>query len=75
MYYAKEACTDWQQRFDHLIRRQVPDQLIANKRIGGLQFDDISIKTDKLYLKLKGCFEAVFYLNFDLPPEFFVPDD
>ena len=40
-----------------------------------MQTDSVRVECDKLVVKIDGCLEAVFALEFELPQDFFVPDE
>jgi len=61
-------------RFNHLIMRQVPAGVL-NKQFNGISLESVTIERDKLILRIADCVEAVFSLEFDLPPEFMQPDE
>lgn len=43
--------------------------------VNGVHVDFVRVECDKLKIRIDRCFEAVFALEFDLPQEFFVPDE
>ena len=53
-------------RFRHLILRQLPTDFTGTKSLNGLKFEEVSLENDKVRVRLENCFEAVFYLEFDL---------
>ena len=53
-------------RFRHLILRQLPTDFTETKSLNGLKFEEVSLENDKVRVRLENCFEAVFYLEFDL---------
>ena len=53
-------------RFRNLILRQLPTDFTETKSLNGLKFEEVSLDNDKVRVRLENCFEAVFYLEFDL---------
>ena len=63
------------ERFAHLIARQLPVDFLNTRKFEGLILNEVRFEVDKLVVRVDSCFEAVFGLEFELPQEFLIPDE